>query len=193
MLSGSGQQAIAEFMDNLRQVEDVKAATLRNYESDLRHFASWLETTWDEGGEPVRFSPQRVTTPTITQYCTHMQQVAKLKPATINRRLVALERYFRWAVEQGLITRSPAAPVRLLPMEPPTPRHLTDREESDLVAAVSAPGVPARDRALLITMLHTGPRAQEVATLLLPIYASPRRTAGSPFRAASGPSGVRCL
>lgn len=163
----AAQKAIAEFVDSLRQGEDIKAATLRNYESDLRHFATWLETKWDEGGEPVCFSAEAVTTPTITQYRAYMQQVARLKPATINRRLVALKRYFRWAVEQELVSRSPAAPVRLVPMEPVAPRHLTDREESDLVAVVSAPGVPARDRALIITMLHTGLRAQEVCDLTL--------------------------
>lgn len=53
MLSRSGQQAIAEFVDDLRQQEDIQAGTLRNYESDLRHFAVWLEGAWDEAGRPV--------------------------------------------------------------------------------------------------------------------------------------------
>ncbi|HEV2121676.1 MAG TPA: hypothetical protein VGW38_02740 [Chloroflexota bacterium] len=37
-----------------------------------------------------------------------MQHEARLKPATINRRLVTLNRYFAWALGRGLISCDPA-------------------------------------------------------------------------------------
>jgi integrase/recombinase XerC len=90
--------------------------------------------------------------------------VLGLKPASINRSLVTLKRYFSWAVDVGLITRNPATVVKLVPQEEHPPRHLTDTEEEALVAAVTAGG-SLRDRTIIVLMLHTGLRAREVCTL----------------------------
>jgi integrase/recombinase XerD len=54
--------------------------------------------------------------------------------------------------------------VKLVGEEVTPPRHLDDQEEQALVAAVTAVG-KARDRAIIVLMLHTGLRAQEVCTL----------------------------
>ncbi len=51
-----------------------------------------------------------------------------------------------------------------MPSVPKPPRHLDDREEAALVAAVAKYGTP-RDRALIITALHTGLRAEELCGL----------------------------
>ncbi len=84
----------------------------------------------------------------------------KLQPASINRHLVSLKRYFAWAVERSAIHRDPAKVVKLVPVVRQPPRHLTDQEENALVAAVTAHG-SLRDRVLLILALHTGLRAEE--------------------------------
>jgi integrase/recombinase XerD len=44
------------------------------------------------------------------------------------------------------------------------PQHLTDQQEAALIAAVTAGG-NVRDRAMLVLMLHTGVRAQEICGL----------------------------
>ncbi len=93
-----------------------------------------------------------------------MRTVLGLKPATINRRLVTLKRYFGWAWERELAPSDPARPVKLVPSVPKAPRHLDDKEEAALLAAVTRYGTP-RDRALLITALHTGLRAEELCGL----------------------------
>jgi integrase/recombinase XerD len=54
--------------------------------------------------------------------------------------------------------------VKLVPRVPQPPRQLSDREEAALVAAVTAHGT-GRDRALLVTVLHTGLRAEELCGL----------------------------
>jgi integrase/recombinase XerC len=151
----------------LKDEEDLSPSTVRNYLSDLRHFAAWCETTWEEGkeqeaGQP--FAPSSVSTPTITRYRSYLQTVLRLKPASINRSLVTLKRYFSWAVDVGLVARNPASVVKLVTQEAQPPRHLTDAEEEALVAAVTVGG-NLRDRTIIVLMLHTGLRAREVCTL----------------------------
>jgi integrase/recombinase XerC len=121
---------------------------------------SWLEVR-----EDIReFDPAAVSTPTLTEYRSHLRTVLGLKPATINRHLVSLKRYFRWATDAGLVARDPAKAVKLMPSAPVAPRNLDDREESALVAAVTRYGTP-RDRVLVVTALYTGLRVEELCGL----------------------------
>lgn len=164
-LSAGGQAAVAAYADYLHHEQDLSGATRRNYLSDVRLFAAWCEGAWGAGQEDgASFAPAGVTTPTLTAYRAHLQTVARLAPATINRRLVSLKRYCGWACERGLVALDPARPVKLVPRVPPPPRHLSDKEEAALLAAVTAHGTP-RDRALLVTALHTGLRAAELCYL----------------------------
>jgi integrase/recombinase XerD len=163
-LSCLGQQAIAAYATQLRTTDDLAAKTVENYLSDLRQFAAWCETTWQEGSDDLyAFQPATVTTPTITHYRAYLQTVLHLRPATINRALVSLKRYFAWAVEHGFMQRDPARVVKLVPEVEHPPRHVTDQEEAALVAALDA--APLRDRTIVILLLHTGLRAQELCSL----------------------------
>jgi len=175
-LSPLGQRAIEVYEKRLRETEDLRPATVRNYLSDLRHFIAWCEARWrDEHieenveesvveGIKDAWAPPAVTTPTITAYRTHVQTILGLKPASINRALISLKRYFAWACDEGLIARDPAKVVKLIEQVDPPPRFLSDREESALITAVSRHGT-LRDRTLLLLLLHTGLRAQEVCQL----------------------------
>ncbi len=164
-LSAAGEQELDRYGRYLREEQDLSAATVRNYLSDLKGFALFCESSWSEGEESGEaFSPKSVTTPTITMYRSHLKNVSELKPASINRYLVSVKRYFSWAVDQGLISRDPARAVKLVPRVVPPPRHLTDKEEAALVAAAENYGTP-RDRTLIVMALHTGLRAEELCNL----------------------------
>lgn len=93
-----------------------------------------------------------------------MQKVMELKPATINRRLITLKRYFEWAVSESRIRHDPSKPVKLVPEEKISPRQMTDKEEAALVAAAEHGG-SLRDQTILIVMLHTSLRTMEVCDL----------------------------
>ncbi len=156
---------VATYGRYLREHEDLSAPTLRNHLSDLRHFAAWYEASYIEGQtEGASFDPADVATPAITAYRSWMQHEAHLKPATINRRLVTLNRYFAWAMERGLIARDPAKPVKQVPVVEAAPRHLSDREENALLSAVEKYG-SLHDRTLIVLALHTGLRAGELVSL----------------------------
>ena len=165
VLSATGQQVFDNYERTLHTEEDLSAVTIRNYLSDLRHFAAWCESTWKQGQEGERpFTPSAVTTPTITDYRAYLQHTLRLKPASVNRSLISLKRYCSWATDTGQLKRNPAKVVKLVEQEAPPPRHLSDQEEQALVAAVTETGSP-RDRTIIILMLHTGLRAREVCTL----------------------------
>ncbi|MBF6613865.1 MAG: tyrosine-type recombinase/integrase [Chloroflexi bacterium] len=164
-VSTAGQDALDQYGYYLTNEEDLSGATVRNYLSDLRHFVAWCEATWEEGQDIGQsFTPPGVSTPTITRYRSYLQTVLRLKPASINRALVTLKRYFSWAVDTGLVMRNPASVVKLVAQVAQPPRQLTDTEEEALVAAVTAGG-NLRDRTIIVLMLHTGLRAREVCTL----------------------------
>jgi integrase/recombinase XerD len=131
----------------------------------LRQFAAWYETTAAAGQESVmEFGPGELTTPTLTRYRDYLQQTAGLKPASVNRALISIKRYCAWAVETGRLGRDPAQGVKLVGQEAPGTHHLTDTEEAALLKAVTADG-SLRDRTLIVLMLHTGLRVQEVCQL----------------------------
>jgi integrase/recombinase XerC len=162
-LSHLGQEALVSYECWLREREDLAAASIRNYLSDLRHFIAWYET---ERAAPVHdsFTPQGITTPALTRYRTYLQIVGRQKPASVNRSLISLKRYFGWALQQRFITYDPSTTVKLVGQEESAPRHLDDQEEQALVAAVTKAGI-LRDRVLIVLLLHTGLRARELCQL----------------------------
>ncbi|MCL5290194.1 MAG: tyrosine-type recombinase/integrase [Bacillota bacterium] len=165
MVSAPADTCINEFIQSLSTNEDLNQKTLREYTSDLRNFASWFEEIWGIHGEgSIHFHPSEITTPTIVQYREYLQKIRCLKPATVNRRLITLKRYFDWAVGQDLVATDFSKPVKLIPEEKTSPRQITDKEEAALIAAAEKHG-NVRDRTLLLVMLHTGLRSMEVCNL----------------------------
>jgi len=164
-LSAEGQRTLEVYAAHLTDTADLRPATVRNYLSDVRQFAAWCEVTGVEGREgDAPFAPTAVATPTLTRYRAYLQHTLRLKPASVNRALISLKRYFAWAADAGLIARNPATVVKPVGQEAAAPRQLSDRDEEALVAAAMASG-HLRDRALIVLMLHTGLRAGEVCGL----------------------------
>jgi integrase/recombinase XerD len=163
-LSGKGQAALDQYEAYLGHELDLQPVTVRNYVGDVRLFMAWCERGWTWEEAENSFSPDRVATPTITRYRDYLQHELGRKPATINRYLVSLKRYFAWAIEHDLIRRNPAQVVKLTAQESSPPHHLTDQEEEALIAAVETSG-NLRDYTLIILLLHTGLRIGEACNL----------------------------
>lgn len=103
LLSVEGREALEHYAYTLQQVEDLSAVTIRNYLSDLHQFIAWCESSWQEGQEQCSFAPQAVAPPLLIRYRTYLQTTLWLKPATVNRALMSLKRYFAWATKAGMI------------------------------------------------------------------------------------------
>jgi integrase/recombinase XerD len=162
-ISEQGEQTIQDFIHTLTIQEDLNPKTLKEYASDLKHFIGWFENT-EHQEEVVVFHIEDVATPTLTRYQEAAQKVMELKPATINRRLITLKRFFEWAASESRIRRDPSKPVKLIPEEKVSPRQMTDKEEAALIAAAEHGG-SLRDQTILIVMFHTGLRTMEVCDL----------------------------
>jgi integrase/recombinase XerC len=165
-LSPSGEGALTEYEQTLHEQEDLAPASVRNYLSDVRHFIAWFEARVcaNDSQDDCSFTLQAITIPTLTRYRTYLQIVQRQKPASVNRSLVSLKRYFSWALHSHLITYDPSAAVKLVGQEDAAPRHVDDQEEQALVAAVTKAG-SLRDRVLIVLLLHTDLRARELCQL----------------------------
>jgi len=162
-ISEQGENMIRDFIHSLTTHEDLNPKTLKEYAGDLKHFIGWFER-FDHHENNIIFRIEDVSTPTLTRYREVMQKSMELKPATINRRLLTLKRYFEWAVSESRIRRNPSKPVKLVPEEKVSPRQMSDKEEAALIAAAEHSG-SLRDQTILIVMLHTGLRTMEVCDL----------------------------
>ena len=135
--------------------------TVKAYVYDVGAFASWFEqTTGDE------FAPGIVDPREITDYRGHLLQRGS-SPATVNRRLVSLRRYFLWVKKRGMISDTPfemLERVRVKVQKDVAPRWLTRNEQLALLRAVRQ-GENERDLAIIQMMLSAGLRISEVAGL----------------------------
>jgi integrase/recombinase XerD len=167
-LSSPGERALAQYERVLREQEDLTVVSVRNYLSDVRHFIAWYEQQEAACATPAQdgsgFRPQAIATPTLTRYRTYLQMVRRQKPASVNRALISLKRYFDWAQHNQLITSDPSRAVKLVGQEEIARRHVDDQEEQALVVAVTKDG-GLRDRVLIVLLLHTGLRAREICQL----------------------------
>lgn len=164
-ISTQAEAWIQHFIDDLNAEEDLNPKTLKQYAGDLRNLANWMESTWNSHKEEETFfHPEELTTPILVRYREYMQTVRALKPATINRRLNTLKRFFQWAVGKNVVSTDVAKPIKLVAEEKTSPRQMTDREEAVLVASVQKYGT-LRDQTIILLMLHTGLRSMEVCNL----------------------------
>jgi LuxR family transcriptional regulator, maltose regulon positive regulatory protein len=164
-VSSAGADALAVYEAWMREREDLATASIRNYVSDLSHFIAWHEQRASQtaGDDGMLFSPREITTAVLLRYRDVLQE-REQKPASINRALLSLKRYFHWACSQQLVSADPSVPVKLVGEKSVPPRQLSDQEELALVEAVSRYGT-LRDRTMILLLLHTGLRASELCGL----------------------------
>ena len=162
-LPAAAQQQIRDFVDDFlaeldRQGKSVHTA--RAYGSDLLRFVLWYERT--EGP----FHPGTVTPLDLREYRQHLLSRPDAAPATVNRRLATLRRYFDWAQAVGLNRENIAARLRGVEAVELAPRWLEKRELHALVRRVERGG-STRDLAIVLTLRHTGLRVSELVGLRL--------------------------
>src|SRR5215210_1806389 len=99
-------QLVGRFLQDLER-QETSPNTRRSYQLDLLHFAAWFARTVGEG-----FSPEAVTPTDVREYRGYLLNVEKRQPATVNRRLAALRRFFQWAKATGLVNEMPTDDVK---------------------------------------------------------------------------------
>src|SRR5215204_2633205 len=151
-------QLVDRFLQDLQR-QETSPNTRRSYQLDLLHFASWFARTVGE-----TFSPEAVTPSDVREYRGHLMTVEKRQPATVNRRLAALRRFFQWAKASGLAKDLPTDNVKGVASSPRAPHWLDKRDIDRLIRTVERHG-NTRDLAIVLTLRHTGIRVSELSSL----------------------------
>lgn len=135
--------------------------TVASYQLDLVGFARWFH---DSTGEP--FGAGAVTPTDILEYKAHLRTVQRRTPATINRHLAALRKFFVWAKGAGRITELPTESVKGVPAGPRVPKSLPKRDVDKLLREAEK-DQNKRNLAVILTLRHTGIRVGELCNLRL--------------------------
>ncbi len=154
------QELVTDYQEYLERT-GKSANTVKAYVSDVATFVSWFEQT--KGDE---FMPGIVDPREITDYRGFLLQRGS-SPATVNRRLVSLRRYFLWARKRGMINDTPFEMlelVRVKEQKDVAPRWLNRKEQLALLRAVRQ-GENQRDLAIIQMLLGAGLRISEAAAL----------------------------
>lgn len=139
--------------------------TIVNYLADLRTFARWHADVRGAASSLLELTPDD-----IREYRRHMQTSEGWSPATINRRLQAVRKFYSFAMETGRTESNPASGVQLIPKPAPDPpRALDPQEVTSLLAAVQGgrPSLVKRDYAIVQLLLQTGIKLGELTRLRL--------------------------
>ena len=149
-----------QFLTRLAQ-EEAAAKTIANYQSDLSLFARWFRESTGED-----FAAAAVTPTDLRDYRAYVLTTKQSSPATVNRHLAALKRFFRFAHAQGWVTEDPTAVVKGVQRVQVAPKALAKRDVDKLLRAAERYG-SKRDLAILATLRHTGLRVGELTALRL--------------------------
>jgi integrase/recombinase XerD len=140
-------------------------ATIINYMADLRAFLRW--SVKRQGGE---CSPLCLDTSDIQDFCSYLQEVKGQAPATVNRRLQTLRKFYTLATEEGWTETNPAESVPLLDEHvSKRSRSLAEEDVARLLAAVEQgrSRQVARDLAVIQLLVGVGLKLSELTVLRL--------------------------
>lgn len=147
----------------IRSADDLAAAFLLGYGPatrdaygrDLRTWGCWLR---NHGLDPLSAHRAHVET-----WARTMEETG-LAPSTVARRLSALAGFYEYALDEGLIARSPVARVRRPRVSDESPRLGLDRDEMAAFLA-AARGGTLRDHALACLLALNGLRVSETLAI----------------------------
>jgi integrase/recombinase XerC len=159
------RELIAGFLAHLGEERACSPHTLRAYAADLERFLTFLARDW-LAVDATAVRPEQVDADAVRAFLGSLGRAGVGKRSQ-GRTLSAVRSLFRHAVREGVLTASPAAPIRTPKAPQRLPRHLRpDEVEAVLAAAAAAPPpLGLRDRALLELLYASGLRVGELVSL----------------------------
>jgi integrase/recombinase XerC len=148
-------EAVRTYLRYLADLKRCSKWTPNAYASDLGIFGEYLLRA--EGHVPL---PSGVTRDHIAGYAAALKDLA---PATVRRRLQALRGFFEFLAEEGHITANPVRHIPRPRLTQTIPGALTGEEVARLLEAA----VYERDRCIVVLLLFTGARREELANVRL--------------------------
>lgn len=104
--------------------QDLADNTIRGYLHDLKLFKEWLRDFYQEDIELIG-----TTTNDIRAFRDYLAKIKRHKASSLNRRLQAVKRFYKWAAATSKSIESPAHTVRFMRRAKLTqPYSLTNKE-----------------------------------------------------------------
>jgi site-specific recombinase XerD len=150
---------IKDFILHLES-RDRSSHTTQAYRLDLQQFEKWFA-----GVNGDEMEPELITPTDLREFKHFLIEEEQLKPATINRKLASLRAFLKWAVGEGTIESVPRMPQGVEQVSS-APKALDRREMNSLSRAVERHG-SKRDHAIILVLLNTGLRVNELSELNL--------------------------
>ncbi len=154
------QQIFNKYKDYLEVERNASPYTVSNYTTDLLGFFQFLRDKKID-------SLKEVDRHTLRDYLSHLMKKGFVK-ASIARKLSAIRSFYRYLLQEGLVSTSPAATTSSPKLDKRLPSFLTLEEVGRLLEApdLSTPQ-GQRDRALLELLYASGLRVSELVKLNL--------------------------
>jgi len=154
------QEVFNKYINYLEAERNMSAYTVRNYTTDLLDFFNFLR------GNGIG-SLKDVDRLTLRDYLSHLMKQGLVK-ASIARKLSAIRSFYRYLLQEGLVSTSPVATTSSPKLDKRLPSFLTIEEVGRLLEApdLSTPQ-GQRDRALLELLYASGLRVSELVRLNL--------------------------
>ena len=142
-----------------------KRSTISGRRRAVAHFFGWLQKRY-----PGHSRLDDVTRATAREYVRHLKtrvECGDYSPLYRNQLYRAVGYFFDFAIQERLPTspqRNPFVKRDLPPVPAPVPRYLPDHELRAVLEYCNN-GATLKERTIVITLLHTGIRASELAAL----------------------------
>jgi site-specific recombinase XerD len=157
-----------EFESFLRQ-QDRSPETVSAYTRDIRGFAVWFQSTNQE-----ELTPNLLTNTDVKQYKYYLLK-QEAAPNTINRKLIAIRNYCKWAKYAGKIDFDPTAEIKPIKQQELSPKWLGKKEQYAILRTLERnihssktslqKQNAIRDKAIVTILLQTGLRTAELCDL----------------------------
>ena len=159
--------AIRAFMTFLTVERQASPETIRNYHSDLRQLATFLNQARPSPQTPPMVAIGDVTTDSLRTYLHWLDRKGE-KPSSLARKLACLRSFYRFHVREGTVEKNPAEDIRSPKLPKTLPRVLT-KDDANVLMEFPRGITPLslRDRAILETLYSTGARVSEAVGLNL--------------------------
>src|SRR5215212_4285429 len=176
------QDATDELRLFLAELERREASpqTIRAYRQDLTAFGRFLHQSTGEV-----FTAAAVTPTDLREYRSFLLNVRHAAPATINRHLAALRKFFIWAKARGWLRELPTDEVRGVREVARPPKWLEKRDVDRLIREAERGG-SKRDLAIVQLLRHTGLRVGELVALKVGDVETSERKGAAVVRSGKG-------
>ena len=140
------------------RAENLFQRTFETYGESVCQFIDFL------CNKGILVEPSKLTGEYVEAFITEL--LARWKPATVNNRYRALQRYFKWLVEEGEIKESPMRKMKPPKVPEQPPEVLSEDDIKAILKACEGKDFASRrDMAIIRLLLDSGLRRGELAGL----------------------------